>query len=916
MDLPPTRAHDVWQVDSVRAPTEYWGSVTLPLANLSAQAVGGQIYVSVTEPPTASSTRRVHVYVDQMPVSVNSHEVALYVDAHRFDTGPAGLGTDDVRYIVDLASGDARAERVNWSAGGAFRWTRIDPRGLEARLGVCRSGQGSAGDVRVCNLELAFNLPRGHSQPAAGDVEGIGFAFSDDLRSVVMPEELAEPAADELQPLVDRRRYMTLLFRRPDAVPFSVMNWNMAHWGRDFEWDQTNSPYRHVTLEEFAQVMADYDIVGVQEMWSTADARELLGLINIERRKNGLPPDFLYGPVTHHPSILDKLTQSISEPQGGVFIYSRFAQVAQDTIVYHACRGEDCFKTKGALWVRLDLSSVLREGRDVACDQNAADFGCPSTPTHELYLDVFNTHLQAGGNAVCDGLDDVGDYCAGAGLGSGLAGFIPVVGPAAAPALAVAATACTAATGVAMTLLCRKSPIEVRTSQLAQLDSFIEAVQAGSRPHYSLVLGDLNTNGRTLNRDRDRYREDGCLGEYGDGDHSGRYGEMLTALGVAASSSPDVVAPDDTINPHPEAFDWDIDHGDVAREMDYDWEHCGRSSHPGESGPVILTGATPDGGVGDPIPPPDCTDRWSADPPLRVITDGGTAAPDTCPQAPCELRSDPRLDYILVRPPALPSEGLFEPPGYLMARRRGADGADLPQWTLLWPAVEQDASAHLCLAAGYDPSADEVAGLRRLSDHAPIVANLELGILREPTRFHPGWPHDLVVRVETYDATGETDCWRDLCGPLDPYVFWWGHRVDPTGLSRNFVPLDNMESDRCSGWSGSYPAKSCMDTWVLTDHVEPGTYLEHRIKPTLFDDDGLHGDDDPYGSLADGGDPFVKVRWSTREILVSRHADRDDAPPDFHGPVRLDTTDPWRWCTRTGEPVFLCYRVSTLEARP
>ena len=906
------RAHDVWTVDAVRAPAEYWGSVTLPLVNLQAQAAGGRIYASVTEPTAETSPRRVHLYVQDMPLSIDSSEVAVYVDAHRFDTEAAGLARDDVRYVVDLTTGAARAEKVDWGARSRFRWRSIDAPGLEASLGECREGLGSVDKVRVCDLELAFDLPRSHTAPAAGDVEGIGFAFSDDLRSMVMPEELAGPREDGLDPLVDRRRYMTLLFRRPDGVPFSIMSWNVAHWGRDFEWELTQSPYRHVTLAEIAKVMADYDIVGVQEMWSTEDARELLRLINIQRDAQGLPPHFLYGPVTHHPSILESLTESYSEPQGGVFLFSRFPQVAQGTIIYEDCRGEDCFKPKGALWVRLDLSGILREGRDPGCeDKNNAGLGCRATPTHEVYLDVFNTHLQAGGNAVCDGLIDVSSYCAAAGLTAPVIGAIPAVGLAAAPALATAVGACFIGGSAATYELCRQSPMEVREAQLAQLASFVADVQAESRPHYAIILGDLNINGRTLNNDRRSYGEDGCLADYDDGDHSGRYGYMLAKLGIASDFSPEVVAPNDHINPHPEAFDWDIDHGDVAREIDWDWERCGRSTHPGQRGPVPLVG----GGLGgEPIGPPNCDERWSTDAPEREIRDGAVDSPDSCPQAPCELRSDPRLDYILVRPPALPSEALREPPGYLVARGRAADGTELPAWEVLWPAVEQDSSAHLCLAAGYDPSEGEVVGLRRLSDHAPIVAQLELGILREPTRFHPGWPHELSVRVNAYDATGKTDCWRDICAPLDPYVAWWGHRVDRFLVSRDFVPAEEKETDRCSGWMGSWPADDCMDRWVLADHVEPGEYREHRVRATLFDEDDV-GSDEAYSSLAEGGDPFVKVLWSEGDLVVSRYADREVAPASFEGPQRLLSSDPWRWCTRD-EPVSLCFVVSTEEVRP
>jgi len=906
MDLPPTRAHDVWTVDGVRAPAEYWGAVSLPLANLHAQAAGGSVYVSVTDPGSPGSTRRVHVFVDEMPVSPNSREVAIYVDAHRFDTGPAGLSTDDVHYVVDLESGTARVESVNWGAGGAFRWVPADARGLEAKLSTCRAGQGSVGDVRVCDLELAFNLPRGYSQPAAGEVEGIGFGLSDDLRATVMPEEMAN-APNGLDPLVDRRRLMTLLFRRPEGVPFSFMSWNLAHWGTDFEWNQTGSPFRDVSLDEYAQVMADYDIVAVQEMWSTADARELLGRINVERAKNGLPPDFLYGPVTYDPGILGKLTATTFERQGGVFIYSRFPQVAQSQLIYSACRGEDCFKPKGALWVRLDVSGDMRRHYPGVCAQNPSGQGCPPTPTHELYVDVFDTHLQAGGDAICS----EGTMYEYAGACLGIAAAAPATGPLA-PLFSTLSLACDAGGLEGARRLCLQSPLEVRTAQLAQLNAFINAVQASSRPHYSIVAGDLNTNGRTLNLDSGHYRVDGCLGD--DPGLTGEYGAMLAALGVAADASPDVISPPDWVSAHPEAFDWDIDHGDVAREMDFDWERCGRSSHPGEDGP-----ANPlDGGVGDPVPAPRICDAggWSDVRPVRTpdagTLDAGTTDPAGCPEAPCELRSDPRLDYILVRPPALPAEGLSEPPGYLISRARGADGTELPVWQSLWPATKQDPSAHMCLAAGFDPGAGHNDGLRRLSDHAPIVANLELGILREPGIFHPGWPHDLTARVKSINATGETDCFADLCAPLDPYVSFWGHRLGLDGSNESFVT--DVATTQCSGWTPSYPVDTCMDDWYVSAHVEPGVYLDHRVRPTLWDSDGLHGVDDSYTTLPEHAEPQVRMSWrdSTIDVFVGSTELRAST---YEGPEAMSATDPWTWCTRT-VPVSLCLQVDILETRP
>lgn len=108
---------------------------------------------------------------------------------------------------------------------------------------------------------------------------------------------------------------------------------------------------------------------------------------------------------------------------------------------------------------------------------------------------------------------------------------------------------------------------------------------------------------------------------------------------------------------------------------------------------------------------------------------------------------------------------------------------------------------------------------------------------------------------------------------------------------------------------------SLMDDWFLSDHVEPGAYFEHRISPSLFDDDGVVSDDDQYTTLPDEEEPTVKIKWATQNIVVSREKVADVFPASFTGPERLRSTDPWRWCTRSN-PVSICFRVSTLEARP
>jgi hypothetical protein len=289
--------------------------------------------------------------------------------------------------------------------------------------------------------------------------------------------------------------------------------------------------------------------------------------------------------------------------------------------MYRDCRGFDCVKAKGVQWVRLSLNPPTADNTSTDCDpvKRAAGQGCPAAPTSEAYVNVFNTHLNAGGDPACDDAE----------LRQLLLTLFVWAGP-------VNPLIATGLEGIIQgTLRCAENAREVQRRQLRQMSAFVERIAGADPRHLSIISGDFNTNGRLLNRSGD--------------DPS--YGDILAELGIGPTSMDRTAdAPDDLITPLPGAFSWDIDHGDVARETSIDWLSEG-----------FGTGI----GKGDDA---KAERRFLAGRDCDLTDDPATD----------DNESDQRIDYILVRTAARPDTAEYEYPLYTL--RKGADPVWQAPW--------------------------------------------------------------------------------------------------------------------------------------------------------------------------------------------------------------------------------------------
>lgn len=704
---------------------------------------------------------------------------------------------------------------------------------------------------------MAIPLPvSAFTPPALGLLPGVGFAFVDDQRSVMLPF---------LGNSLHRSQYSSILFGQPEGVPFSFMSWNVARWGDGLESSITSTPFGDVDLHEIAEVLWSYDVVAVQEMWERDDATELLEIVNARRAEHGLEPFQLSGPAMPPPDFFQANGAGLrGDYHAGLFVMTRFPILGEDHIIYDACRGEDCLKPKGAQWVRIGLNQPQDFDRPDCTKPTEGEWsGCPLAPTSEMYVDVFNTHLQAKSPELC-ALSDAQLAAVWAGLltqcGALEASPIPLPIP--------PAVLCATAIGAlqANTAYCAaRTSQEVTESQLAQLADFVERVAEGNRGQPALIAGDFNVDGRRLRDDA------GAIWDP-------TYVSLLSELGLRPVDSGDVF--DDSVSPHPDLFDWDIDHGDVAREeTQYDWERCGHGTSIGKN----LDDRHPD---------------WTAD--------GDSFDARGCRQWSCDSagsseghKVDKRLDYFLVRPSTRPEEPTASP-GYLLAR------SSSPVWSPLWPATTQHAAAHLCGTPNGTYGLPRVAGqdfssYPRISDHRPIVSHFVLTPMRVPPPFSASHVRELEVRVVSMDAKGTEDCWSDICSPLDPYVRMEGWRVPYRSTTRE--EAGQHRSSNCRGWSVSGSDGECIEDWALLSSRNGARYNEVAVR--LFDDDWRA--DDSLPTVSPGRNPLVVTDWEHGGTWDLRVEGRDVAPDGWDGPVPFYSSDPVCQQTREGRPnLVLC----------
>jgi len=850
---------------------EYWGAVELPYSDQRHHDATGKLYVAVESSTASHPTTTMHLFAQHIRADANARELRLYLDLKRLDRAPAGMDDED-RMIALSINGDVEVRAVSWF-GASSNWYAVDDPSFDAHIGTCGSDAlpGGIADHSKIYCDAEFQVELADAQiyqvppPDPGPVPILGMAFAtysvpaadlNDPTNIPNPVPyfsgaLPETFVDHLTDDTDRTQQMSLEIAQPNGVPIKFLSWNLAHWGTKLEWSiNPGSPFQHVDLGDMAEIMKDYDVVAVQEMWSTDDARKLLDEIN-GRRPAGEQMT-MAGPIDFPSQILSALglwlvgspaagtAVGIANTQGGVFIYSRFPIVESNHIVYDDCRGEDCIKAKGVLHVRLALRPP-GSGSEATPDcskQGGAHpgLGCPADPTGEMYVDVYDTHLNAGGSVVCDVLESP--------LGRALQAAVTLLHP--------------GRTRIHHGMNCDADPADVQRNQYRQLADFV--AQTSTDPNRTIIAGDLNTNGRRI-------------GPADPDDHDAlrnleQYETLLHTLGVYEASETWPAGPahidgaqDDTINLQPGAFLWDIDHGDIAREEDatYHWLHCGVGTQAGTGNDTECRRMLP-GGMGVP----------------SGHDLACTVAGEECTHHSCDLWDDARLDYIFVgafpravyhadpagdHPPAPPDPSARPRPAhpsYLLGRGPGAE----PLWRRLQPI--QSGAEFTC-------GRDSHGSLTLLSDHAPIAGNLMLFPMRQPAVFHPAWDHALLVRVTSTDVTGTKDCIAGICGETEVYFNVGGERGTISGEDGWVWPwAAPFTTNHCHGWTLPNDGPNCMVTWGVWRKVVAGDTLTDEITFKMREAD--LGRDDHYSITDPASDPKFFFNWSFSRFEIQNES--------------------------------------------
>ncbi len=515
--------------------------------------------------------------------------------------------------------------------------------------------------------------------------------------------------------------------------------------------------------------------------------------------------------------------------------------------------GEDCLSAKGVQWVRLLLNSpdvpAASLPRPVSAGDTQIEVGnnCPLEASGSQYVDIFNTHTQANNPQFCSDAA-LGDKAAEFSL-SALVG-IPGVAAAALVTAAQANWHCFT-----------KTEPEVRAQQLKEINKFIEETTADRKDRPSLLFGDFNIGG--VGPEQTDFEE---------------YSAVLNTLRVGPTTQPDLVwPPSDSVNPWKDAFDWDIDHGDVVRQRsDFNTENLTSNQYNEPYSGQQITGTYIGGGNED--------DALFLEEKKQRIVSGQPWMGN--------YRGNERFDYALVRPAYAWDDPNYETPTWAVGTPTQGD-----LWASPWPGLPGQE------AFGRAPS--------RLSDHKPVVVNLELLPMGYSSSYHPTWKHDWSVRMTVANLSSVEDCYDDP----DPRPTLYGVRRKLDGSLDEFPEVTGSECTNTT--SAIWPANTCTNNWLVASPTpqDPAVDWYHSGGARVFEIDSICGSDDVVSIVSGGGKPYTHLFWNfgTPPFGLLSFTDEDLTPWASNWP--LADNEPITRCPNGGEAT-VCLRTSFPELAP
>jgi hypothetical protein len=804
-------------VDGVKSPHEYDGATVLPYTDQrykSESTVSVRAYKEYGHPVVGGGagapTGHLKVFFEKMPViHYNGSTVAsgygtpdpfyvVFIDHDRFTGADANIDPRDEFILIDI-TGTLPAFIFRRQTDGSFKIVG------KADYHAAKNCTQESAFLWRCNGELRIPLLASDlapfPQPNEDVQPGIGFAVypydpNDPTVLGGLPEDDVASTPLLTQLLAYRTHAMSLLFGEPKGFKADFMTWNI----RRSSTDQLAGDFKVVSDTAVGNYIgsktSDKSIVALQESWDKGKMKTLLDAANETRVQAGLGKLYAEGPPDFAGDMFHKAIQTVAGiaigndgTNGGIYTLSARPIVDHAFMTFEnencqdCCKGEDCFKAKGVLWTQIQLNPPTPAKTQCVIQRAASHFSpappCDQPPSGDEYVDVFNTHLNATNPQLCN------DDTTRAIILENLAAYtVPVVPP----PLDVIAKLLGAYLAYLQQhdLNCNVSDSVIQDRELNEMNDFINQHTSPDRP--AIIMGDFNIDGRQLGGANSQYRE--IIKRL----HIG----PLDPKALSFVNNNNYLQADDLANPYPFDFDWDVDHGDLARQR------------------FASAGTTyPSGG--------EC---------MGTFIGGGSLTATNYPTYGCyfadKADGEYRYDYIFVRPPKQSDDPDFKAADWVVEKGASVDDA----WTSRYPSV-----------SGTPTTGNVFSGPpERLSDHKPVFVGLSFAKLVAPPNFHPEWKHTVELRVSAADASNRHDC--SGCSTVDPKVYkYYGHV--PLGSSSLVFAAEDKESHYCQNHpSVSWPADGCMDNWNWANVMHDGQEKAHFFGSALYDDDSTSGDDE------------------------------------------------------------------------